>query len=127
LILNWLQNLANGSALKEATLSITILLGQPNLVMRSSRNPMIILWEALLVGIASIHLVKKSVAVRIHLCCPLEARWIYPMKSRPHYWKGPETTTGLKGRDLIYFFCENLWHLMQDLTFLQTSVNKVGQ
>jgi hypothetical protein len=67
------QNLANDSALKEVALSMTILLGQPNLVMRSSRNPMITLWEAVLVGIASIHLVKKFVAIRIHLCYPLEA------------------------------------------------------
>jgi hypothetical protein len=126
LIPNCSQNWANGSALKEAVLSVTILLGQPNLVMRSSRNPMITLWEALLVGIASIHLVKKYVAVRIHLCCPLEAGWIYPMKSRPHCWKGPETTTCFKGRDLSCCLPENLWHLMQALTFLQTSVNKVG-
>lgn len=67
MIPNCSQNLANDSALKEAMLSVTIFLGQPNLVMRSSRNPMITLWEELLVEIASIHLVKKSVAVRIHL------------------------------------------------------------
>jgi hypothetical protein len=89
LIPNCSQNLTNGSALKEDALSVTIFLGQPNLVMRSSRNPMITLWEALLVGMASIHLVKKSVAVRIHLCCPLEAGWISPIKSSPHCWKGP--------------------------------------
>jgi hypothetical protein len=48
----------NGSALKEATLSVRILLGQPNLDMIYSRNLTITLWEALLVGMASIHLVK---------------------------------------------------------------------
>jgi hypothetical protein len=127
LILNCSQNLANDSALKEAVLSVTILFGQSNLVMRSSRNPMITLWEALLVGIASIHLVKKSVAVRIHLCFPLEVGWISPIKSRPHCWKGLETTIGFKGRDLSYCFPENIWHLMQALTFLHTLVNKVGQ
>jgi hypothetical protein len=52
------QNLINGSALKEETLSVTILLGQPNMAMISSRKLMITLWEALLVGMASIHLVK---------------------------------------------------------------------
>jgi hypothetical protein len=126
LIPNFSQNLANSSALNEAALSVTIFLGQSNLVMRSSRNPIITLWEALLVGIALIHLVKKYVVVRIHLCCPLEAGWISPIKSRPHYWKGPETTIGFKGRDLSYSFPENLWHGMQALTSLQTSVNKVG-
>jgi hypothetical protein len=94
--------------------------------MRSSRNPMITLWEALLVRIASIYLVNKSVAVKIHLCFPLEVGWISTIKSRPHCWKGPEMTTSFKGRDLSYCFPENLWHEIQALTPLWTSTNKVG-
>jgi hypothetical protein len=52
------QNLTRGSDLKEGTLSVTIMLGQPNLAMISSRKPIITLCDALLVGAASIHLVK---------------------------------------------------------------------
>jgi hypothetical protein len=44
--------------MKEATLFVTILLGKPNMEMMSSRKFMITLWEALLVGMDSIHLVK---------------------------------------------------------------------
>jgi hypothetical protein len=57
-ISNYSQNLTRGSELKDAALSVTILLGHPNLAMISSRKLMITLCEALLVGIASIHLVK---------------------------------------------------------------------
>jgi hypothetical protein len=44
----------NGSALKDATLSVTILLGQPNIAIISSRKPMITFWEEFLVGMDSI-------------------------------------------------------------------------
>jgi hypothetical protein len=47
-----------GLDLKEVALSVTILLGQPNMAMISSRKMIITLWDVLLVGIASIHLVK---------------------------------------------------------------------
>jgi hypothetical protein len=55
---NYSQNLINGSALKVEALSVTIMFGQPNLATISSRKPMITLWEAFIVGIASIHLVN---------------------------------------------------------------------
>ena len=41
--------------------------------------------------------VKKSVAVRIHLCYPEEDGFISSMKSIPHCWKGASTCMGFKG------------------------------
>jgi len=55
--------------LKVAALSVMPFLVQPNLDrIFVSRNLIMTESLAFLEGIASIHLVKKSVAVRIHLC-----------------------------------------------------------
>ena len=60
---------------------------------------MITLSVAFLVGMDSTHLVKKSVAVKIHLCCPEEEAFISPMKSKPHCLKRAFTAIGIKGND----------------------------
>ena len=55
--------------LKVVALSVIIFSGQPNLdKMLVSKNCIIIESLAFLQGMASIHLVKQSVAVKIHLC-----------------------------------------------------------
>ena len=45
--------------------------------------------------------------VKIHLCCPLEGGWIYPMKSKPHCWKGIFSIIGFKGRERNFCFPTN--------------------
>ena len=64
---------------------------------------MITLSMAFLVGIAT-HLVKKSVAVKIHLFFPEEDGFISPMKSKPHYLKGELTAIDFKGNATTFVY-----------------------
>ena len=82
---------------------------------------------AFLEGMASIHLVKYSVAVRIHLCCAEEAGCISPVKSRPHYKKGPSTIMGCKGKGRSFLLPSKIWHLWQAIIILCMSLKSVGQ
>ena len=71
--------------LKDLALIVSNFFGQPNLLRIFSLIKLIItLSVAFLVGMASTHLVKKSVAIIIHLCYPEDAGFISPMKSKPH-------------------------------------------
>ena len=71
---------------------------------------MITVSVACLVGTASTHLVKKSVVVSIHLCCPEETGLISPIKSSPHCWNGASTEIGASGRGFSFLFPSNIWN-----------------
>ena len=65
---------------------------------------MITLSVAFLMGIASTHLVKKSVAVKIHLCFPEEDGFISPMKYKPHCLKGALIAIDFKGNATTFVY-----------------------
>jgi hypothetical protein len=68
---------------------------------------MITLSVAFMVGTFSIHLVKYSVEVRNHLCCPLEGGFISPLNSNPHCLKGPLEVMGFRGSESNFYFLGN--------------------
>ena len=84
-------------------------------------------YVAFLVGMASIHLVKQSMAVKIHLCCAEEAGCISPMKSMPHCIKGPSTVMGCKGRGRSFLLPSKIQHLWQTIIILWMSSKIAGQ
>ena len=86
IILYSLQNLTNLCEEKACALYVISFLGHPNLdKICDNKKSIITISIPYLVGMASTHLVKKFVAVSIHLCFPEEIGLISPIKSQPHY------------------------------------------
>ena len=53
---------------------------------------------------ASIHMVKKSVVVKMYLCCREDIGLIGLKKYNPHFLNGNWTTDGCKGKAVFFTF-----------------------
>jgi hypothetical protein len=105
-----------------------IFLGQPNFAkIFSTKKFMMIESLDSLVGISSTHFVKYYVVVNIHLCWPLEFRFISPMNFKPYCWKGASTLIGLRGNGIQFCLHTNIWHPGNALTNALVLINRLGQ
>lgn len=112
---------------KSLVLSEMMVFGGPNLVTSSSRNSTISASVAFFRSMASVHLVKYYVAVRIQLCPVLEAALIIAMKLRPHCTKGSSSTIRLRGIVEFFLVPTKNWNSLQAFTKEYESLNSVGQ
>jgi hypothetical protein len=121
-----IQHLANFAHLNYVPLSVRTHLGTPNLKIILCRNLIVASYVMFTTGIASIHLVNVSIAMKRNLY-PLGALGSIPMMLIPQIAKGQEKSMGRRGLAcFVVYFWKN-WQSLHLVTIFITSSLAVGQ